>query len=112
MIAFHGNQGLKEKYVARVKMHAAADEIVRGYYWQHGKGCAVGCTIHGADHGRYEKELGIPRVLAHLADRIFEGMGNGDAKEFPLAFLSAIKPGADLSRVWPQFAYWLLVDAK
>jgi len=112
MIAFHGDSNIKTKYVERIKAHALADEIVHGQYWQHGKGCAVGCTIHGANHARYEKELGVPRVLARLEDRIFEGMGNGDSKEFPLRFLLAIEPGADLSLVWNQFAHWLLVDEK
>jgi hypothetical protein len=112
MIAFHGDSNTKAKYVERVKAHAAADEIIHGQYWAAGKGCAVGCTIHGSDHRRYEKELGVPLILARLEDRIFEGMTNGDAKEFPLRFLSAIEPGADLSLVWHQFAHWLLVDPQ
>jgi len=112
MIAFHGDRNIKAKYVARVKAHALADEIIHGKYWENGKGCAVGCTIHSGDHQAYEKELGIPMILARLEDRIFEGMQNGDSKEFPLRFLSAIEPGADLSLVWYQFAHWLLVDPK
>ena len=110
MRAFHNDPKLKDKYVARVKEHVTADEIIHGVYWEDGKGCAVGCTIHGRDHRLYETELGIPRVLALLEDRIFEGMGNGDSKEFPLRFISAIDPGADLSLVWPKFANWLLLD--
>ena len=112
LLAYHGQQAVKDKYVARVKAHGIADEIVRGRYWERGKGCAVGCTIHGNDHQRYETELGIPRRLAHLEDRIFEGMANGSSKEFPLRFLSAIEPGADLSLVWHHFAHWLLVDPE
>jgi hypothetical protein len=110
LVAFHGDQNVKAKYLDRVKAHALADEIRHGFYWENGNGCAVGCTIHGADHGRYETELGIPRILARLEDRIFEGLENGDAKEFPPRFLSAIQPGADLSKVWYHFAHWLLVD--
>ena len=110
MLAFHGNSNTKANYVERVKAHAIADEIVHGTYWRNGKGCAIGCTIHGSDHSCYETELGIPRILARLEDRIFEGMRNGDSKEFPLRFLSAIEPGADLSLIWYQFAHWLLVD--
>jgi hypothetical protein len=112
MIAFHGDTNLKQKYLERVKAHALADEIIHGKYWEEGKGCAVGCTIHGSNHSRYENELGIPRILARLEDRIFEGMPNGDSKEFPLRFLCAIEPGADLSLVWYQFAHWLLVDPE
>ena len=110
MIAFHGNSNIKEKYVSRVKAHGIADEIIHGAYWERGKGCAVGCTIHGSEHHQYEVQLGIPRILALLEDRIFEGMANGNSKEFPLQFLSAIEPGADLSMVWYHFSHWLLVD--
>ncbi len=44
--AFHNNPKVKSKYLARVKAHEKADEIIKGTYWQGGKGCAVGCTIH------------------------------------------------------------------
>lgn len=102
LIAFHGKTSIRAEYIARVKAHAAADEIIQGKYWENGKGCAVGCTIHGSNHADYEKVLGIPQVLAHLEDRIFEGLQNGESKKFPLQFLSAIKPGADLSMVGPK----------
>ena len=112
LLAFHGKQETKDKYVARVKAHAKADEIIRGEYWQGGKGCAVGCTIHSSNHEAYEEELGIPMILARLEDRIFEGMSNDKAMKFPLKFLSAIKVGADLSQVWNKFAIWLLKDVR
>ena len=112
MIAFHGDPAIKKRFVARVKAHAVADEIIHGVYWESGKGCAVGCTIHGSSHAAYETELGIPQILAYLEDRIFEGMRNGNSKEFPLRFISAIEPGADLSLVWYQFVHWLLVDPE
>lgn len=112
LTAFHGKEEIKAQYVARLAAHAAADEIVHGIGWEHGKGCAVGCTLHQYNHAAYETELGIPRVLAHLEDRIFEGLGNGSAKAFPGRFLSAIPVGADLSLVWPRFAVWLLIDEE
>ena len=59
MQAFHNDLKIKEKYLSRVRAHALADEIVKGKYWEGGKGCAVGCTIHGSQHKNYEKELGI-----------------------------------------------------
>ena len=110
MLAYHGKAATKTKYLNRLKAHAAADEIIHGTYWDGGKGCAVGCTIHGSDHGKYETELGIPRILAKLEDVLFERMGNGHAKEFPLQFLQAIKVGADLSRVGWQFLHWVLTE--
>jgi len=110
MIAFHGKESVKAEYLARVRAHAAADEIIHGKYWQEGKGCAVGCTIHGSDHFNYETELGIPAAIAFLEDSVFESLPNGDAKNFPARFLEAIPVGADLSMVVPQFLYWMLSD--
>jgi hypothetical protein len=110
MLAFHNNPKIKAKYLARVRAHAKADEIIHGKYWQNGKGCGVGCTIHSADHGLYETELGIPLALARLEDTLFEGQSNGKSKTFPARFLAAIKPGADLSTVHWKFLHWLLTE--
>jgi hypothetical protein len=112
MIAYHGDKAIKKKYLDRVKAHALADEIVKGKYWENGRGCAVGCTIHSGHHSAYETELGIPQVLALLEDGIFEALPNDLAIKWPERFLAAITPGADLSNVWPEFAVWLLVDEK
>ena len=112
MKAFHNNPLTKVKYTNRLKDHYAADEIIQGKYWENGKGCAVGCTIHSGEHLAFETELGIPQVLARLEDSIFEGLPNKLAKEFPLQLLSAINVGADLSKVWNYFAIWLLTDAE
>jgi hypothetical protein len=112
MIAFHGKTKIKKQYVARVLAHQKADEIVKGQYWKEGKGCAVGCTIHGSDHAQYETELGIPRVIARLEDGIFEALPNDLAQAWPARFLKAVPVGADLSNVWPQFAVWLLTDER
>ena len=112
LLSFHGKQEIKDYYVARVQAHYMADEIIQGVYWQEGKGCAVGCTIHGDDHGDYEGVLGIPRILARLEDRLFEGMTNSDAKEFPLAFIQAVPVGVDLTPVWKNFLVWMLVDPE
>jgi hypothetical protein len=110
LIAFHNDPAIKNKYLRRVELHAAADEIIHGKYWEEGKGCAVGCTIHSDSHKAYETELGIPIMLAQLEDRLFEGMANGDSKKFPARFLAAVQPGADLTRVGWLFLYWLLTE--
>ena len=110
MLAFHNDPAIKAKYLHRVEVHAAADEIIHGTYWERGKGCAVGCTVHSSSHKAYEDELGIPRMLARLEDTLFEGQSNGKSKEFPARFLSVIQPGADLSRVGWQFLHWLLTE--
>lgn len=41
LIAFHGEQAVKDKYVARVRAHRQADELIKGYTGQGGKGCAA-----------------------------------------------------------------------
>lgn len=99
LVAFHNDPKIKRKYLSRVKAHYKADEIIKGTYWQNGKGCAVGCTIHSGNHKRYEDELGLPEGLARLEDTIFENLENGTAKEWPVKFLSTIKVGADLEIV-------------
>jgi hypothetical protein len=112
LISYHNDPAIKEKYLSRVRAHAAADEIAHGYYWENGKGCAVGCTIHGSNHAEYETELGIPIILAKLEDGIFESLENGRSKALPEQFLSAVAVGSDLSLVWPKFAIWLLTDPE
>jgi hypothetical protein len=110
--AYHGNEGERVAILAQLQAHYDADEIIKGQYWEGGKGCAVGCTIHSGRHEEYESRFGIPQALARLEDTIFEGLQNGHAKEWPLRFMGAIKPGADLSRVQWQFLHWLLTDEK
>ena len=112
LLAYHGDIAVKEKYLSRVVAHRKADEIQHGFYWENGKGCAVGCTIEGANHSRYETELGIPKKLAYLEDVLFEEMKNGESKLWPERFLKAIKPGADLSLVVPKFIVWQFEDSK
>lgn len=108
MRAFHGSDQLKDKYLARVMNHAKADQLVKGRYWEFGKGCAVGCTVHSSNHIDYETELGIPAELARIEDRLFERLPNDQAQQWPFRFLAAIRPGADLSKVGPRFALWAL----
>ena len=110
MLAYHNDPKIKKKYLARVCAHAKADEIVKGRYWEEGKGCAVGCTIHSGDHAAYQTELGIPEWLAQLEDTLFEGLPNGHAKAFPSKFLSAIKVGSNLEPVRWKFALVLLQE--
>src|SRR5580700_4309029 len=110
MLAYHSDPAQKDAILAKLSAHRLADELVKGQYWENGKGCAVGCTIESGNHAEYEPRFGIPRILARLEDRIFEGLPNGSAKEWPEQFMGAIRPGADLSMVWPRFALWLLTE--
>lgn len=110
--AFQNTMQIRQFYVERVLAHQLANEIVQGTSWREDAAGAVGCTIESNQHSRYEEELGIPRQLAYLEDRIFEGLPNKDAKGFPFAFLTSIPVGADLSLVLAHFMVWLLIDPE
>jgi hypothetical protein len=112
LIAFHGDPRIKAKYLRRIRAHRKADELVRGRGWDNGKGCAIGCTLNAYDHQAYETELGIPELIAHLEDSIFEGLPVAEAMEWPDKFLAAIPVGADLSNVIPQIVVWQFEDVK
>ena len=112
MLAFHNDPAVQSKYLNRIEQHRIHDEIVQGYYWENGKGCAVGCILHSSYHKAAESEIGIPEWLMRLIDGIFEQLQNGDAKNFPVEFLSAIPLGADISPVRDQFLAWLMEDEK
>ena len=118
LTAYHNDHKVKADLLSSLKAHAKADRIVKGQYWEDGKGCAVGCTLDSVghashcDHMAYERKLGIPVMLARLEDTIFEGLSNGDAKEWPIMFAQAIKPGADLSRVGWKFQHWILTGSR
>jgi hypothetical protein len=110
MKAYLNKEEIKEQKLLQVRAHRMADQLVKGKYWENGKGCAVGCTVHSSDHSAYEREMGIPRLLARLEDGLFERLPNERAMVWPEEFLSAISVGADLSKVGARFMHWMLVD--
>jgi len=122
LTAFHHDPSLKDFVLHQLVQHRETDKLVQGRYWQDGKGCAVGCTLEAVRlrnhapsidheaHNLYESELGVPRALARLEDRIFEGLPNAAAQLWPERFITAIAPGADLAMVVPRFLFWLLDD--
>ena len=112
LISYHNDPKIKDDILEQLKRHYDADEIIKGQYWHEGKGCAVGCTLHGSSHKEYESRFGIPAVLAHLEDRIFEGIPNALAKEWPIKFMASTPVGKDLSKIWHKFAIWLIVDEE
>lgn len=112
MQAFHNDPLIKEKYLNRVKKHREMDDFRRGFYWDNGRGCAIGCTIERSSnvHESYQYELGIPLPLVFLQDVIFENMDYEDALEYPEKFLQSISVGANLDAVDDQIILWLLTD--
>ena len=114
MRAYLDSQEIKTQTVAAMMADVAAERVIQGTYWNanKGNGCFVGCVIRGNDHGKFETQIGVPRILARLADRIFEGLNYEDAKKFTVDFLEAIPVGADLASVWPKFAHFMLIDPE
>lgn len=110
LIAYHNDPSIKTAILTQLAQHREADELVKRKYWEDGKGCAVGCTLHSANHAEYEPRFGVPQMLARLEDCIFEGLPNDKAKAWPERFMGAINPGADLSLVGWKFLHWLLTD--
>lgn len=110
--AFHNSLPIRQFYVERVLAHQFAQEIIQGTSWKTTAAGAVGSTLHSNQHSQYEEVLGIPRQLAYLEDRIFEGLPIQEAQVFPFAFLTNIHPGADLSLVLARFVLWLLIDPE
>ena len=117
MKAYTDTLQTKTEALASMKKHREADKLVKGKYWESGKGCAVGCQYHAfkndndtSYHSPSERVHGIPRALAYLEDRIFEGLPNAQAQKWPERFLKAIPVGADLSNVINELMYWLMTD--
>jgi hypothetical protein len=127
--AFHNQQEIKDRYLARVRANQSAGKIVQaGVYYQSGdyrdyyydaenrKGSAAGCTLERVldENGLavFEAVLGIPRALASLEDCIFAGSSRRWSKNWADRFLQAAPVGASLCSVFKQFAVWLLVDEK
>jgi len=107
--AFLNSDTIKTKFITRLQKHHKLDQIIKGQYWENGKGCAIGCTIHSNNHNCYEIELGIPEWVARLEDTLFEGMPNDKAKEFPLKLLQSIPIGFDnWQHVYHQLCIFML----
>lgn len=113
MLAFHGKLELKDQLLNRLQAHYDADEIVKGKYWEGGKGCALGCAMHltnqgGNIHLAYQKKYGINIILGRLQDGIFEALPNKESKEFPIEFTKAVPVGANLDKVFCKWSIRLL----
>ena len=110
LLSFHNDRKIKAKYLKRVRDHAKADEIIKGKYWENGKGCCVGCLIHGSDHSVFPTKdgPGWPEWLARLADTLFEKLPNGHSKSFPCRLTEAIPVGKDLEPVKWRFCSFIL----
>jgi hypothetical protein len=99
MLAYQNDPAVKAKFQARFAAHRAADEVIQGEGFNaQGRGCFIGCTMNAYSHEAFANQIG-PLWLAHLADKIFEGIPKAEAPQFGTDLLEAIRPGADLEPV-------------
>lgn len=119
LLAFHGDAQLREKFLAEMQRHRDTDMLMQGMIGENTaagwRGCHVACGLHtmekisGAEvdsyysHGLWETLIGIPEWVARVCDRIFEGLVVDEAREFPMAFSHAVRCGAELNRIKPEF---------
>ena len=110
-LAFHNDEALAATVRAQVVAHTEADEIIKGTYWQNGKGCFIGCIGHDSSPATVESLTGFPVILTRIAEGIFESLPNDYAKSFPSSVMLAPRIGADLSLVAWKFLHWCVTDA-
>ena len=115
MRAFIDAEVSKPELLETLAWYREEDRLRQGWsYWQGGRGCAVGCTLHefatGEEehHSLYEELFGIPKELAFLEDAIFEGMHPELARAWPERFVGSIPEGADLECASDELALWIL----
>ena len=110
-LAYQGTES-KQSVLDRLQEHRRLDQLIKGQYWEDGKGCAVACLTHADNggHDQFPARWGIPVQIAYLIDTIFEALPTEDAMEWPVRVMSAIPEGADLSKVWDRYASWMLHD--
>jgi hypothetical protein len=108
LLSYHNNSETKKFYQSQVRQHYAHDEIIKGKYWENGKGCAVGCLIHSSEHNKFPEILGWPEWLARLMETIFESLPNDVSRQFPLQVVDAVPIGVDLEPVKNRFCSFLM----
>ncbi len=128
--AFHGDAARKQTALECLTRHWRAGRVMPEMSTSFGDPpvqCSVmGCTIEGNDDETYERELGIPAGVARLHETLLQHCGRVHmpagpdgalrfeaadfARDYPLQWLIAIRVGADLRPVIPQFVAWLLHD--
>lgn len=112
LLSFHGEQAIKDKYVAILEERIGVDWILHSLYRQGGTGSSVGCALDSNDYAAYESELGIPARLGYAQDRLVNLLKSPDDIFFPTQFLKSIPVGVDLYPTYWKFMYWMLMDSE
>ena len=117
MKAFVDTEVSRAELLTSVRQHQEADRIAQGQYWNDGRGCSIGCWLHDfrpgheGEHSFFARLFGVDERLAHLADRIFEGLQSAEALRWPLRLAEAIPEGCDTGKVVDRWMLWLLSGA-
>ncbi len=110
----------KNEIIKIAKAHRKADRFIQGL-WLNGKvkgkysGCFFGCMTQrdGSESlQQASEEFDMPLWLVHVAEKIFEGLPQKDAVEFPVQLLEAIPVKLDSDKSYKKFMYSMLMDKK
>lgn len=110
MIAWYGEQKLKDAALARLREHRRLDHLAQGVYFQDGRGCHLGCLTHtdSGAHEATERMFGLPQRVAYWLESVFEGLPSDRCAWWVITSTEAIPVGADLSLCHHELAAWLL----
>ena len=130
MLSYNDDPGFASRFRAEMREHSEQDHLMRTSYGEEcsdgvWRGCAIGCAVRSLDritgasgreiwdyddHALVAARLGIPHQIAHVVDRIFEGLPLPLALEWPCRFADSLPVGRDLTMLWPRLAVWILTD--
>jgi hypothetical protein len=108
MLAYHNNAKLKASMSSDMHFTISEGLIIQGMSFRDVVRCVS--RVENGSYKTLEEEIGIPSLIAQLAEFIFEGLEYEKAKKFTTDFLEAIPVGADLSMVWPKLIHYVMVD--
>lgn len=114
--AFRGDRARKDELIRRLKQHVATGTVLAGsaIAWNGTSGSLSGCLAHAADLHKFEEEVGLPRGIGALVDRLDAFVDPPDARQYeePLHWLIEIQPGADLASVPACLLLWMFEDSR
>ena len=114
MLAWHGEPGLKQAAMERLREHRRMDELIQGSYFPgNGKGCHLGCLTHSNRnaHELAARLFGIEERIGYWLEAVFEGLPTNECADWVLASTDSIPVGADMSICHHHFGAWLLGES-
>ena len=109
----------KRELIKIAKEHRKFDRFIKVKYIN-GKvkskcsGGFFGCMMQTEEDvlGKASEEMEIPLWLVHVSEKIFDGLKQEEAVEYPVQLLESIPVKKDLDDVYKKFMYNLLMDKK